>query len=135
MFLESSEIATDGVAKYFSINDGSSNNEVIVYYSAASNFISVLLNSTTGATQAFLSYPVADTTDFHKIAFVWAVNRFELWIDGFKRAEDLSGIAPIGLNEISFSRASNVSPFYGKVKQLQVYDTALSPTQLAALTS
>ena len=117
------------------MNDGSSNNDVRIYFNTASNGISALLKSTTGATQAFLSYTVTDTTAFHKIAFVYAVNRFELWVDGEKRAEDLSGIAPVGLTTLEFSRASNFLPFYGKVKQLQVYTTALTDTQLTSLTT
>ena len=135
LFVEMAALSDDGVAKYLTMNDGSSNNDVRIYFNTASNGISALLKSTTGATQAFLSYTVTDTTAFHKIAFVYAVNRFELWVDGEKRAEDLSGIAPVGLTTLEFSRASNFLPFFGKVKQLQVYNTALSPTQLDALTS
>ena len=135
LFVEMAALADDGVAKYLTMNDGSSNNDVRIYFNTASNGISALLKSTTGATQAFLSYTVTDTTAFHKIAFVYAVNRFELWVDGEKRAEDLSGIAPVGLTTLEFSRASNFLPFFGKVKQLQVYNTALTPTQLDALTS
>jgi len=135
LFVEMAALSDDGVAKYLTMNDGSSNNDVRIYFNTASNGISALLKSGTGATQAFLSYTVTDTTEFHKIAFVYAVNRFELWVDGEKRAEELSGFAPVGLNTLEFSRPSNFLPLFAKVKQLQVYTTALSPTQLAALTS
>ncbi len=135
LFVEMAALSDDGVAKYLTMNDGSSNNDVRIYFNTASNGISALLKSGTGATQAFLSYTVTDTTEFHKIAFVYAVNRFELWVDGEKRAEDLSGVAPVGLNTLEFSRASNFLPLFAKVKQLQVYNTALTDTQLAALTS
>ena len=134
LFTEMAALADDGVAKYLSMNDGSSNNDVRIYFNTASNGISALLKSTTGATQAFLSYTVTDTTAFHKIAFVYAVNRFELWVDGEKRAEDLSGIAPVGLTTLEFSRASNFLPLFAKVKQLQVYNTALTDEQLLQLT-
>ena len=135
LFVEMAALSDDGVAKYLTMNDGSPNNDVRIYFNTNSNGISALLKSTTGSTQAFLSYTVTDTTEFHKIAFVYAVNRFELWVDGEKRAEDLSGIAPVGLTTLEFSRASNFLPLFAKVKQLQVYKTALTDTQLAALTS
>jgi hypothetical protein len=41
---------------------------------------------------------------------------------------------PVGLNELALDVANNL-PFYGKVKQLQVYDTALTDTELATLTT
>ena len=135
LFVEMAALSDDGVAKYLTMNDGSSNNDVRIYFNTTSNGISALLKSTTGATQAFLSYTVTDTTEFHKIAFVYAVNRFELWIDGEKRAEELSGITPVGLTTLEFSRASNFLPLFAKVKQLQVYNTALTDEQLEALTS
>ena len=135
LFVEMAALADDGVAKYLTMNDGSSNNDVRIYFNTASNGISALLKSTTGATQAFLSYTVTDTTEFHKIAFVYAVNRFELWVDGEKRAEYLSGIAPVGLNTLEFSRPSNFLPLFAKVKQLQVFKTALKDEQLKTLTT
>ena len=39
------------------------------------------------------------------------------------------------LNKFSFDRGDGSNPLFSKVKQLQVYDTALTDTQLAALTS
>ena len=46
---------------------------------------------------------------------------------------DTSGGVPTGLNEFTFNQTS--SDFYGKVKQLQVFKTALSDSELATLTT
>ena len=66
---------------------------------------------------------------------MYKLNKFELWFNGSKVGEDTSGTPPLGLSKLAFDRGDGGSDFYGKVKQLQVYDTSLSDTQLAALTS
>ena len=60
---------------------------------------------------------------------------YALWVDGTETITSPAIEVPSGLNELSFSRGGGSDYFYGKVKQLQVYDTALTDTQLAALTS
>jgi len=71
----------------------------------------------------------------NKIAFKYKNNDFALWVNGVEVGTDLIGVIPTGLNKLSFDDGNGSSDFYGKVKQLQVYDTSLSDTQLAALTS
>ena len=50
-------------------------------------------------------------------------------------ATDTSGAAPIGLNKLSFDRGDGNLNFFGKVKQLQVYKTALTDLQIESITS
>ena len=88
-----------------------------------------------GVAQCNLQYILADETDFGKIAFVWKINRFELWVDGVKRVEDLSGAVNIAntMNDLSFSRLGG-NTFFGKTKALAVWKEALSDQELAELT-
>ena len=58
-----------------------------------------------------------------------------MYVNGVEVATDTSGTMPSGLNNLSFNWGGISNPFYGKVKQLQVYDTALTDVQLAALTT
>ena len=39
------------------------------------------------------------------------------------------------LNELTFERADGTLPFYGKVKDLRVYNEALTDAELISLTS
>jgi hypothetical protein len=55
--------------------------------------------------------------------------------NGIKLESSTSTSVPIGLSEINFNWNGGIRHFYGKVKQLQVYKTALTDVQLAALTS
>ena len=67
---------------------------------------------------------------------VYKLNRFELWINGVKVGEDLLGSVNTSgtFTKIEFSR-DNSLPFYGGIKNLQVYKTALSNAELIALTT
>ena len=48
---------------------------------------------------------------------------------------DSNGNTPLGMDSMSFSRASGSNVFLGKVKQLQVFKTALTDSELIALTT
>ena len=88
-----------------------------------------------GGTQANMNYTAPSIISDLKIALKWKVNDFAVWVNGVEVATDTSGTTPIGLSQISFDRGDGTQNYFGKVKQLQVYKTALTDTQLAALTS
>ena len=80
---------------------------------------------------------MGDETDFKKIAFRWESGNFKLFIDGVPSGTDANTtMLPEGtLNTLKNSQGDGANPLYGKVKQLQVYDTALTDAQLTSLTS
>ena len=82
-----------------------------------------------------MSYTVSDTTQFHKIAVSYKDGDSSLWIDGFER--DISAISfnLANLSTLEFSQAGGAETLYAKVKQLQVYTTALTDAQLTSLTT
>jgi len=115
------------------LTDGSSDNRVIILYYNSSTRIRVLLSS--GGTKYFDAYyAVTSIEDFHKVALKWKENDFALWIDGVERATDTSGDILSGLDELSLSVSSS-NEFFGKIRQLQVFKTALSDSELATLTT
>ena len=135
LYFEGSALANDLTNRIISITDGVSVNGVSLYYSSGSNVIRANYY-VGGVAQCNLQYILADETDFSKIAFVWKINRFELWVDGVKRAEDLSGSVNTAntMNDLSFSRLfGNV--FYGKVKSVITFYTALTDAELECLTT
>ena len=70
-----------------------------------------------------------------KNSFGKVPKEFKLYVNGYLRSSDTLGATPIGLNQLSYGNGvSNSQPFYGKVKQLQVYKTALTDEQLLQLT-
>jgi len=134
LFVEMATLANDGVEKRFGIQKTGTFNTARLTYTPTSNQITAVLYN--GSSQASLSYVVTDTTDFHKIAFKYQVNNFALWVDGIERATDLSGTTfePNYLDELAFD-LNGAAITYGKVKSLQVFKTALTDAELAALTT
>ena len=78
-----------------------------------------------------------DLTLDAKIACSWKLNEFKLFVNGSKINQDLSGnvLANNTLESVEFKRGNNTGNFYGNVKDVKVYDVALTDQELADLTS
>jgi hypothetical protein len=72
-----------------------------------------------------------------KLAFAYESNRFKVYVNGTEVFSDLSGttFSADTLTHLYFARGDGATPFYGDVKQLTVFPTALTDTQLENLTS
>ena len=121
----------DGTTR-LSISDGSQDNNVTIGYSAT-NTLRTIIRS--GASNQALMTSSQTITNYLKVAVKYKVNDFALWVNGVEVATDTSGLAPVGLSELAFDRGDGALDFYGKVNQIQVYNTALSDSELAALTT
>ena len=134
LFVEIASLSESGNYRELGLSDGTTSNRVLISYKSTDN---VIRGSFQGSGGANLEYTVTSSKDFHKIAVKWKVNDFSLWVDGVEVGSDTSGSSfPANtLNSINFNSGSGGDIFLRKSKQLQVYDTALTDTQLAALTS
>jgi len=78
-------------------------------------------------------------SNFNKIALIWSSGKCALFINGVKEQEDLTfnTFASDVLFDLSFDSAylGGSSNFYGEVKALTVYNTALTDAELIELTS
>jgi hypothetical protein len=83
------------------------------------------------------TFTVNDITSYNKIAISYKVNDTKIFANGVLIATDTNAITftANSLNQISFDRGDNSFFFYGKVKNLQVYPTALSDLEIETLTS
>jgi len=134
LYAEIAALANDGIVRYLSLTDGTSNNMVLVlYYSTANNIRTIVTSG--GTNYMDKNYGVTSVLDFHKVAIRWKANDFSLWVDGSERKTDTSGSVPIGLNSLSFDSGTGSNNFYGKCKAIKVYKEALSDTDLQNLTS
>ena len=133
LYAEIAALSDDGTRRYISLNNGTNNYDVRIYFDL-NGYISVL-SKVAGTTQVFLQSNSYTQTDFNKIAFKFSENDFALWINGVEVATDMSGItSPANtLNELAFF--GNNLPFYGKTKALAVWKEALSDSELTALTT
>ena len=133
LYAEMAALANDGGSRRLGISDSSTSDRVILGFTSSDNQIQGFTTDTT--TQANMTHTVSDATSFNKIAIKYKADDFALWINGTEVGTDGSGTAPSGLVEAAFDDGAGGSNFYGKLKDLRVYDTALSDSELQALTS
>ncbi len=133
LFVEMAALANDGTYRTLSISDGTTANRVAIRYKSSVNEMQVFVVAL-GATQVILTKTGLTITDFNKVAIKWKVNDFAMWIGGVEIDTDLSGDVPVGINSLNFNSGVNTNDFFGKVRQLQVYDTALTDDQLRQIT-
>ena len=131
LFADIAALDSNLTSKPITINDTTSNNELGFYYYG--NRVDVYVR-VGGLNQFYVIRSIADATITSKIALKYKENDFALWINGIKVATDTSGNVPTGLSELAFKNAGGTT-FYGKTKDLRVYNTALTDAELATLTT
>ena len=134
LMAEISALADDNTFRNICISDGSTSDKIQFYYRPDVNQITMLITAAS-STQAAKTVTLSSSLEFNKILIKYKQNNFQLWINGFELGTDTSGITPIGLSELAFDDGVGGNDFYGKTKQIQYFDTALSDTQLEELTS
>jgi len=118
------------------LSSGSNNDNLIISFNLNSGRIDC--NMKVGGAYQFIFNYTTDMSLNHKIAISYAENDFSLFVDGTKVLTDTSGITPTSgtLNELNFSSANQASNlFYGNVKDIRVYNEALTDAQLQTLTT
>ena len=134
LYVETSALSNDLSERRFGLSDGTSSNVVRVGYTSVSNrIIAVIYN---GSNQAVMTYTSSDITQKSKIAVKYKENDFALWVDGVERSTDTSGsvFSANTLNSLDFNIGGG-SHFYSKTKDVRIYNTALTDTELQALTT
>ena len=131
LFVEMAALSNDLTNRSISLNDGTSSNRLLLYFSSASNQIAVVSTGFTGS----INYAVSDETSFNKFAVRYKDNDVTLWVDGASRGTPITSATIPTFTALKFDSGAGASPFYGKVKQLQVYPTALSDAELTILTT
>ncbi len=124
----------DSGHRYISLNNSSITNRITIeLYPNTETLVSRL--TTNGVQKAFLVATNIVKTNMNKIAVRYYLNNFSFWVNGNKISEDLTDVpVPIGLNSLDFKQGNNSGDFHGKVKNLQVFNKALTDRELEILT-
>jgi hypothetical protein len=132
LYAEIAALADDGTTRYIAISDGSNNERAQIIYSSTSNRIigSVAVGN---VGQVSINFD-GITTNYNKIAFSYKQNDFKMYVNGTLIGSDTSGSVPAVLDTFGFERPTGVSQFYGKIKNLQVFNKALTDKELEILT-
>ena len=136
LFADIAALDNDSTYRLISIENTSdaANNFIYLGYDNSSNTIRTRIE-VAGSAVTDMQFALSDETEFNKCAVKWNENDFALWVNGVEVATDSSGstFSSNTLDRLSFNRNSTLE-FLGNVKQLQVYNTALSDSELAVLT-
>ncbi len=126
LFAEMSALANDGTFRIISLSDGTGSNRLWLYFTVGSNLIQVFDGTT------IMAHTI-DVTNMIKVAAVFDSNGTRMWVNGSQVGSN-SYVGFSGFDRLNFSSESGSNNFFGKIKQVQVYDTALTDNQLIQLT-
>ena len=134
LYAEIAALADDSSFRAISISDASYSNRCTLRYGGASNRTNILVVSS-GLTVFDGNSTSLNVLNYNKIVLKYKQNDFSFWINGFEVATGTSGNTPSGLSQLQFADAlGNGTPFYGKVKNVKVFNKALTDRELEILT-
>tara|TARA_R110000803_G_scaffold69326_1_gene131646 strand:+ start:14297 stop:15994 length:1698 start_codon:yes stop_codon:yes gene_type:complete len=137
VILDIAALANDGTTRMISLSNGSNTNRIIFYYGSNNiNFIAYIVIG--GVFTYVATASLADNTQFNKIAVTYNETNMRLWANGTLIQTNTTGILfpENTLNRFGFdSGVNNSTPFYGKVKGIDIYKTVLSDEKIIQRTT
>ena len=133
LYFEGSALADDFVDKRIYLSDGTMNNYVSIGYSRfAGNIIAEMIS---GGVLQTLNWGATgvNKTNNNKFALSWGNGVMKFYVNGTQTNTE-SATSPTGLNVLEFNTAENTLFMEANVKDIRVYNTALTDQELAALT-
>lgn len=139
LYFEGSALFNGGDNKYISLSDNTTSNRIQLVLTSTANRISVIggNGSVSGAFTAIISNS-HNQTDNNKVAFKYSSSGVKVFINGIEIGSNTDNISWTSgtFTTLDFALWNQSSaPFYGKVKSLQVYTTALTDAELTTLTT
>ena len=133
LYCETADINSD-ITKMITINDGGQTNELRIDFKINNEIQAVF--TVGGNPQSIISTTSYNTSEINKIAFKYKENDFALWVNGIEVGTDNSGSTTTTneFNRLEFERGSGLFQFYGKIKQIQYFNSALTDLELEEMT-
>ena len=137
MYFEGERLSLLGDKRTISISDGSVNNYLYIQFQGVSNTIRIFYKTIEFGQVLLLNHNLSNELGLNKYAFRWSNNNFSLWINGTKELEQLNGSTATSsvFSELNFALGNGFDDFYGNVKQVLTFNTALTDTECIALTT
>ena len=136
LFVETSALVDAAPNRRISINSGDYINSILINLKSTANQIGVIIK-VSNSVQIDLTHTVSDVNAANKIALKYKSNDVAMWVNGIEvqSVSLFTAISANTLSKLSFDRGDGNDPFYGKTKNVQVFDTALSDAELITLTT
>lgn len=121
-------------SKYLGLSDGSAANRVVVGIPSNSTDLEFIVDSSGGSLSGSFDLGVG-RLDYHKIAVRYKSNEVALWVDGLNVSTVAGAVSLVGLNSIVTDIGNGAADFYGNIREISYYNTALADADLDELTS
>lgn len=132
LFLNVAALNDDGTDRDFELSDGTSDNLIKIRFSRFTSYIGFFI--VRNGIEQFGTLIIGNNqTNFNKIAIKYKLNDISAWINGSKVAFTTTATIP-NTSIIEFS-ANGADKFYSKVKEIELYKTALTDTECINLTT
>ena len=129
LYFEGSALANDGTARRISLS-GNSSNIIYISYRATENQIRAFI---TGYYDQTIN--ISNSLLYNKFALKYKSGDISFWINGVKVNTSTNSMGISGLVKVNFDGGIGYQDFYGKTKDVRVYNTALTDAELQALTT
>lgn len=123
------------IGSRISLSDNSLSNRISLNFKGATQSFSII-SSTSATTTSFEAFGYTENQNY-KVAINFSSIKFDLWINGTKIIDqtfDASKPSSV-LNTLRLDDGEGGNPFYGNIKDLRVYNQALTDSELSLLTS
>jgi hypothetical protein len=137
LYADISALDNSNTFRAISISDGTNDNRVVIDYNQ-SNQIRGLLAIGGNTANRLITDTSTDIKQVNKIAFKYSDGDIALWVNGIEIGTTSgSNTLPTNtLNRLNFDFGNGLDgDFYGNVKEVKLYNTALSNAELQALTT
>ncbi len=138
LYAEIKALSEIGGNRYISLSDGTDSNRIILRFQDTDK-VGCYVRSASGSDADITKTSASISLNFLKVAVKWKTNDVALWVNGVEVGVDSSFTTFNAnvLNRLNLTGATTTTSqyFYGNVKDLKVYNTALTDSELAALTT
>ena len=133
LYAEAKTFSNTGSSGLISLSNGTTSNRVTIELDGANIKVRFVVG---GSSIGIFNYAI-NIKETLKIAAKYKANDFALWVNGTERVAITSGssFSNNTLSELSFDRGDGNEIFLGNVKQVITFNTALTDTELATLTT
>ena len=133
LYAEAKTFSITGSAGLISLSNGTTSNRVTIELDGANIKVRFVVG---GSSIGIFNYAI-NIKETLKIAAKYKANDFALWVNGTERVAITSGssFSNNTLSELAFDRGDGNEIFQGNVKQVAVFNEALTDSELATLTT
>jgi hypothetical protein len=133
LYVNMAALSNDGTYRDLSISNGDINYQASLRFNTLFNRIEYRFYNRT--IQSTLSHTLTDALEFNDIVITWALNDFQLWVNGDMKQSSSNGTVPLAnkFDRLNFGNRVNTENLYAKVKTLAVYKEALTDAEIRGL--